>query len=719
MSKLGGNSRRWLVRGRRGLGAMAILGSLGLMAAVAAPIVSAWTYHITTQSYVTTGAPGTGNLGQPTTEITPGQFTYDTASLAEMSNLGVLAGTATFSLYPATSQFLSDCSSGGAANVFQDSQLTPVTTASVPVPASSSSTELVSSLSATSGGSYQVPMDTQAATTYYWVVSYQYMDGEQTMTTYSGCESEPVCVQPSISSAPSPATAVEGEALTDSAIVNNPTDAWPSGASGSPYIQFWLNGPNDPTCQAGSAIFKSGWIPYSTSTGTVDFQVSPGYPVTEPSNSSTKFTSWQSSWDMTPGTYYWVVDYYYWDSTFQTKKTYESPCTAEPVQVMAPAITTQASPDSGPVGRPFSDTATVSNVPDVTPAPTVTFSAYSGSSCSGTPIYTSPAESISAAGKASSPTVDLSSAGLYQWQATLNWAGMSLASQCGSEQVTVAGTPSITTTPVPASATIGAVLKDSAMITGLTDPASGDTVSFALYSDASCTSLVDNLGSAPLGSPAMVNGVATWTVDSPGSGFAPSTAGTYYWGVTFNSETDPYNLGTTMCGEPTLLKETTPAVATVPSAGGSVGTALSDSATVTGLYQPATSDVVDFSLYSNSACTDLVKDLGASSLSGPAMVSGVPTWTANSPGSGFAPTVAGTYYWGVTFTSVNDANNPSATFCGEPVTITSAGSVLGASTTTPGTGADLMLPGMLASLAMLLGGIFLLAGVRLRRRPAA
>jgi hypothetical protein len=400
-------------------------------------------------------------------------------------------------------------------------------------------------------------------------------------------------------------------------------------------------------------------------------------------------------------------------------KTYESPCNAEPVQVTAPAITTTASPDSGPAGQSFSDTAMVSKVPDVTPAPTVTFDVYAGSTCTGTPVYMSPAESISSSGQASSPEVTLSPAGPYQWQATLSWAGETLSSQCGSEQVTVAGTSSITTSPVPAMATVGAVLQDSAVITGLTDPSASDTVSFALYSDASCTSLVDNLGSAGLGTPTMIGGVPTWKVNSPGSGYAPGTAGTYYWGVTFNAVNDPYNLGATICGEPTLLKETTPAVVTVPSNGGVVGTVLSDSATVTGLYEPASSDSVDFSLYSNSSCTDLVEGLGSSPLTGPTTVAGASTWTADSPGAGFAPTIAGTYYWGVTFTSLNDANNPTTTLCGEPVTIKAAESVLGASTTTPGTGADLMIPGLLASLAMLLGGIFLLAGARLRRRTEA
>jgi hypothetical protein len=701
---------------------VAVLGALGLAVAVAAPVVGAWAYQVTTWSHTTTGIPNSSsNPGLATAEVTPGQYTYDTAALNEMGNYGVLAGTATFYLYPSSSQLLQDCTSGGSAAVLGDQGLTPLLNAPVPVSSSGTSTETVSSLTAGSSGYYQIPAGTPAATTYFWIVAYHYQDSGAWVTTYSPCNSEPVCVQPTISSTPSPATAVEGQPLTDSAVVNNPTDAWPSNndSPGWPYIQFWLNGPNDPNCQANSAIFKSGWIKYTTSTGTVDFSVSSSQPVAAPPSGSPTVTSWNQSWDSTPGTYYWVVDYYYWDSTFKTMKTYESPCHAEPVTVMAPSIVTSASPQSGPVTQTFSDSATVSNVPEVTPAPTVTFDLYAGSGCTGVPTYSSPAEAIDASGKAFSPAISLGSVGVYQWQATLSWAGQSISSQCGSEQVTTtsASSPSITTIPVPQTSTVGSALKDSAVITGLTSPSASDTVSFALYSDPSCTALVDNLGSAALGSPTMVGGVPTWTVDSPGSGFAPSMAGTYYWGVTFNAVSDPYNLSTPTCGEPTVLGPTTPAVATVPSNGGSVGTLLGDTATVTGLYQPATSDVVDFSLYSNNSCSDLVKDLGSSALTGPTLVGGVPTWTAKSPGAGFAPTVAGTYYWGVTFTSVNDPNNSTATFCGEPVTITSAGGVLGASVTTPGTGAELLGPGMLASLALMLGGLFLLAGARIRRRP--
>lgn len=165
-----------------------------------------------------------------------------------------------------------------------------------------------------------------------------------------------------------------------------------------------------------------------------------------------------------------------------------------------------------------------------------------------------------------------------------------------------------------------------------------------------------------------------------------------------------------------------------------MGTVLSDTAQVTGIVNPAATDTVTFGLYSNSSCTTLVDNLGSASVMGPTTTNGVATWTASSPIPGYAPTIAATYYWGVTFNSVGDpANSSSSLICGEPVTITPASGTLGAhtppptpagavkaaSTPTPNTGADLFLPGMLAAIALLMGGMLLLTGVRIRRNPTA
>lgn len=187
---------------------------------------------------------------------------------------------------------------------------------------------------------------------------------------------------------------------------------------------------------------------------------------------------------------------------------------------------------------------------------------------------------------------------------------------------------------------------------------------------------------------------------------------------------------TVTCLPPAPPTPNTPALTTVPSPGGPVGTVLSDTAQVTGIVNPATTDNVSFALYSDSSCTTLADNLGSAPVIGPTTTNGVATWTASSPGSGYAPAVAATYYWGVEFDAGQDpANLSSSLLCGEPVTITLASGTQGAHTTTPAgavkaastpapnTGADLLLPGLLAALALLFGGLLLMTGVRIRRNP--
>lgn len=625
-----------MARGRRLIGWVGVVGALGLGAAMLAPVVGAWDYAVSTMSYTATGMPSASNPGTQSNDVMAGQYAYDTATMTEhTAGYYVLPGTVTFGLYQGTSAYMQMCSSQQSAGV--TANLTPVFTATVPVASeqtTGSLTEEVSSLAA-SDGAYQVPATTAAGTTYFWIATYnsRQPDNGPAIVDQSSCTSEELWVvapPPSVNTTPTPKTAVEGQPLSDSATVVNAVDAWPSGDSGTPWIQFWLNGPNDPTCQASTAIFRSVEIPYWSNTGTIHFTPSSEYTVTAPPTTQPNqvWSKWNPSWDMTPGTYRWVVDYYYADPQAPSGMvTLQSACNAEEVTVNAPTITTTSSPSVGPVTGTFSDSAMVSNVPDTTPAPTVTFNLYQGTSCTTTPYYTSPDETITQ-GMAKSPAVTLPASGPYEWQATLNDGAMpAVTSACQSEQVAAAGTPSITT---------------------------------------------------------------------------------------------------------------------VPSAGGVVGTHLSDTATITGLYydpamsEPAPADTVSFALYlqptgtTGPACTaaNLVENLGNGTLGTPTMTNGAETWTVTSPGTGFAPTAAGTYYWGVTFTATNDQYNNSTTTCGEPVTITPAGGVLGAHTTgqgsggvlgasTPNTGADLFLPALLAGLAVLLGGVMLVVGTTMRRRSIA
>ncbi len=420
-----------------------------------------------------------------------------------------------------------------------------------------------------------------------------------------------------VNTVPVPAVASPGQVLSDSVQVINPDTYWPAGDQ-APYVQIWLNSPSDPTCQAGSATMKSGWIPYTASSGTIVWTPSATYPATDltttPSHTT---TTWNPAWDVTPGTYRWVVNYYYWDVATGKMAYLYGACNAEQVTVGTPSISTLATPSLAPVGTSFSDSATITNPPAAGLNPQVTFSLYQGTSCaseSKSAYYVSPAESV-VNGKASSPAVNIPAAGPYQWQATLTYDNGGFAqSQCGSEQVGAVGTPTITTTPTSGGA-VGTTLSDAATIQGLYDPAQADTVNFALYSNASCSAagLIDNLGTGALGTSTLVAGVPTWTVSSPSPGYAPTIAQTYYWGVTFTPVGDIYNGTVSTCGEPVSI----------------------------------------------------------------------------TPGSG-----------------VHGANTGGG-----------SGGVLGAST--PGTGSDLFLPGLLASIALLLGGLMLGVGTTLRRRPIA
>lgn len=181
---------------------------------------------------------------------------------------------------------------------------------------------------------------------------------------------------------------------------------------------------------------------------------------------------------------------------------------------------------------------------------------------------------------------------------------------------------------------------------------------------------------------------------------------------------------TQVLGTPSLSTTPTPAAATV-------GAKIADQATITGLVENSgslpTSDTASFQLVSSCPANgtaptsaQVVADLGASPVTlSPAGAA----YSGTATSASFTTTKAGTYYWDVSF-SGDSGNGPIAYQCGETVTINASttppsGGVLGASTTTPGAGADLLLPGLLAVVGLLLGGLLFSVGFRLRRRHPA
>jgi hypothetical protein len=147
-----------------------------------------------------------------------------------------------------------------------------------------------------------------------------------------------------------------------------------------------------------------------------------------------------------------------------------------------------------------------------------------------------------------------------------------------------------------------------------------------------------------------------------------------------------------------------PAIATVQSAGGTIGTPVSDTATVSGGLTP--SGTVAFQLFGPDDTTCSATPVFVSS--------DQPLASGSAQSGSFTPTTPGTYQWVATYNG-DDANLSAVSGCGdEPVSILAA-AVLGI--TTPNTGAEL--GGALAEgVGLMLAGTGIVVLARRRRRAA-
>ncbi len=206
--------------------------------------------------------------------------------------------------------------------------------------------------------------------------------------------------------------------------------------------------------------------------------------------------------------------------------------------------------------------------------------------------------------------------------------------------------PAITTSQQPASASVGSSIADQATVTGLVSPQSGDTVTFNLYSSATTQNSSTLLFTDT--EPLSISG-STGTATS--AGYTATATGPDYWVATFNGDStnSPVTSGAT--AEPvnidTINTSQTPAIAFV-------GQPISDTATVTGLVSPSSSDTVTFNLYSSAttqnSSTLLHTDTETVTINGS---------TATATSSGYTPTGVGSEFWVATFNG--DTNNAKVT----------------------------------------------------------
>ena len=211
--------------------------------------------------------------------------------------------------------------------------------------------------------------------------------------------------------------------------------------------------------------------------------------------------------------------------------------------------------------------------------------------------------------------------------------------------------PAITTSAAE-TVDVGAVIHDTAVLSGGYDPTG--TITFDLYGPAD-----DSCSAAPIyTTTATVNGNGTYGPVS----YTTAAAGTYHWIASYGGDTK--NSGASgACGdngENDIANMVTPSISTNATASAAVGTQISDSATLSGGYD-LTGSIV-FKAYGPLGANDAPSCTAGNLVftSAPVTVTGAGTYGP----VGFTATTAGTYYWVASYGG--DTNNdPVSGQCGD------------------------------------------------------
>ena len=235
------------------------------------------------------------------------------------------------------------------------------------------------------------------------------------------------------------------------------------------------------------------------------------------------------------------------------------------------------------------------------------------------------------------------------------YTGVDQTSDTATRPTNCAKNPTISTVISPSSSiTVGAAAHDTSSLTGASAHPTG-TVSYKLYSDNHCGTLVADLTPSS-------NTVTSSTMPDS-KPFTFNTAGTFYFVATYSGDsnnTGPVNSGCT--AEPLTVGPKAPAVVTVISPAGPIalGTQAHDTSTLTGAFNPT--GTVTYRLYSDNHCGTLVADLTPSS--------NTVTSSTLPDSKAFTFNTAGTFYFVATYSGDSNNTGPVNSGCtAEPLTV--------------------------------------------------
>lgn len=437
---------------------------------------------------------------------------------------------------------------------------------------------------------------------------------------------------PTLSTTPNPSSATVGDAglLKDSGTLSG-------GSSATGSITFRLFPPTDLLC-AGTPSFTEA--------------------VTVSGNGT--YNTVSGGTNNAAGTWHWTASY-----TGDDNNEPASSACGEPVTIgkASPTLVTTPSPSSGTVGvTVLNDSGALAG--GYNPTGSITFKLFRpiDSTCS---LATPFSETVTVTGNGPYSTSFVSpndAAGTWHW--TASYTGddnnATASSGCSSEPVAIAKvTPTLSTTPSPASGTVGTtVLNDSGALGAGYNPTG--TITFKLFppTDATCA------GTAAHTNTVTVSGNGTYNTSA---GFTNNAAGTWHWTASYSGDTNNNPKSSACSDEPVTIAKVTPTLYTIPNTStGTVGDVLKDSGLLGAGYNP-TGNIV-FKLFSPSDpdCT------GTASFSETVTVSGTGTYSTVGGGTTNA---AGTWHWTADY-SGDTNNNTAASACGEAVSISAASATL-------------------------------------------
>lgn len=218
----------------------------------------------------------------------------------------------------------------------------------------------------------------------------------------------------------------------------------------------------------------------------------------------------------------------------------------EPLTVTknSPTIATTLSASSVNVGASVHDSSTLTGA-TATAGGTVTYTVYTNSACT-LGAQSAGVKSVTNGVVQDSDPVAFNTVGTFYWQANYSGdvANNSAVSTCTEEVLTVNKvTPTISTTPNPASGIVGAELNDTATLSGGSSPAGNVTFKLFAPSDGSCS------GSAVF---TQVDGSAPYAT---GPGYTSLVAGTYHWTADYAGDANNNPASSGCQAEPVVISQ--------------------------------------------------------------------------------------------------------------------------------------------------------------------